>query len=135
MKLYCLLKSQLQEWHERMRPLLESAAQHSGERYTADDIYYRAEDGLFQVWVIMEEEIPKALCVTEVTQYPLSKELCIVIMTGEEMPMWVFMIETLENFARDIGCKRIKGYARPGWERVIKQYGYEKTHVILEKIL
>jgi hypothetical protein len=135
LKLFFVLPGQIDDWELTIRPLLNRAADDSGERYTAEDILHRAKEGDMQIWVVMDDHILKALCVTEVTQYPKCKEMCIVIMTGYEMHLWTFLLERLENIARESGCKRFKGYARPGWEKILRPYGYQKTHVILEKDL
>lgn len=135
MKLFFIPKSELSEWSSIITPLLKSASEYSGERYEAEDILLRASEGWFQLWAVMNEHVLEAICVTETTQYPKCKEMSIVIMTGKNMKLWLFLLNNLENIARDMGCKRLKGYARPGWERIINKHGYRKTHVILEKDL
>jgi histone acetyltransferase (RNA polymerase elongator complex component) len=43
------------------------------------------------------------------------------------------LINEVEKFAKEEGCKMMELIARPGWKRVYNNYGYKRTHVVLEK--
>jgi len=43
------------------------------------------------------------------------------------------LINTLENFAKINGCKKLKAYMRPGYKNIMKKYGYKSRHVEFEK--
>ena len=44
-------------------------------------------------------------------------------------------IKHLEKFALDNNCDKMELIARPGWERVLRNFRYKKSHVLLEKSL
>ena len=41
--------------------------------------------------------------------------------------------ESEEDFAWYNKCDSMELIARPGWEKIIKRFGYKKSHVLLEK--
>ena len=46
---------------------------------------------------------------------------------------WQYLVKDIEQFAKDEGCKMMELIARPGWQKVLNNYGYQRTHVVLEK--
>ena len=71
--------------------------------------------------------------VTEILQRPLKKCLNIRIMTGHHRDKWQHLIKNIEQFAWDNKCDSMELIARPGWQKVLSRYGYNRTHVLLEK--
>ena len=53
------------------------------------------------------------------------------------MQLWLVLhhVKDLETWAKGKGCKKMELFARPGWSKLMKTKGYEKTHVQLEKEL
>jgi len=89
-----------------------------------DDIKARKR----QLWVVGDG---MAAVLTTVRDDRL--QTCVIThAAGENMRSWVHMISLIEDWARDIGAKRLEAIARPGWEKVLDM---KKTHVVLEKRL
>jgi hypothetical protein len=42
-------------------------------------------------------------------------------------------IKKIEDFAWKNDCDSMELVARPGWEKVLRRFGYSKSHVLLEK--
>jgi hypothetical protein len=42
------------------------------------------------------------------------------------------MLEVLQKFAKDNGCKIIESYGRPGWEKVFTDDGFKKRFMFYE---
>jgi hypothetical protein len=42
-------------------------------------------------------------------------------------------VDIITKFAKSNNCKRLCLWARPGWEKVSKKWGWQKKHVQLEK--
>jgi hypothetical protein len=51
------------------------------------------------------------------------------------MKKWVHVMDEIANWAKSEECTHVESWARPGWERVLKQYQFKKTHVLLERKL
>ena len=87
-----------------------------------------------QCWGIARNHQVVAVALTRITTG--NYKICeITHLTGEGLREWHAAFLEIEKWARSLGCVRIKALARPGYERVGKQYGLRKTHVMLEKDL
>jgi hypothetical protein len=98
-------------------------------------------DSKCQLWILWDAEEPIAekkyygVVITEVIQRPLQKCFYIRIMTGHHREKWQHLVKHLEKFALDNNCDKMELIARPGWERVLRNFRYKKSHVLLEKQL
>jgi hypothetical protein len=114
---------------------IEEACLTSRGKEKAFDIRRSAHHGEKQIWVVWDEETKDALAavVTELVIYPRKKVCHIQICIGEERERWQHHIRIIENWAREKGCRGMSLVARPGWSRVLKQFGYDTTHHLVEK--
>lgn len=81
-----------------------------------------------QLWVLERGNEVQAAILTSVT--PDRHYTCEVThAAGQNRTEWQHLWPAIEHWAREIGCKRIRATARPGWERILP---LKKTHVILE---
>ena len=104
--------------------------------------YARAEhikkdilDNKMQLWILLDSETKEyyGVCVTEIIQRPLQRCLNIKIMKGRHRDKWEHLIKHVEEFAWHNNCDLLELVARPGWKKILKQYGYKESHVLLEK--
>tara|TARA_B110000211_G_scaffold30977_1_gene31465 strand:- start:153 stop:365 length:213 start_codon:yes stop_codon:yes gene_type:complete len=56
-------------------------------------------------------------------------------MTGRQRHKWQFLVKDIEQFAIDEDCLMMELLARPGWKRILNNFDYKMTHVVLEKKL
>lgn len=56
-------------------------------------------------------------------------------MAGHGRQQWQHLLPELENMLRDAGVKECRPLCRPGWSRILKQHGYQLTHVQMQKVL
>lgn len=132
MHLLLMDDSNFDAWLTRIKPWADFTAEHSGARYDGDHVIAKARSGDIQIFLIVDNQVAKALLTTEIIDFPKMREFRILTGTGIEMNTWIELLPSLEKFARNNNCTRIGMMARPGWERVLK---YTKTHVHLEKDL
>jgi len=91
-----------------------------------------------QLWFLWdkEQDIPNRLygiVITEIIQRPLQRCLNIKIMTGKHREKWQHLIKNIEDFAWQNQCDLLELVARPGWKKILKPFGYQESHVLLEK--
>jgi hypothetical protein len=89
-----------------------------------------------QLWILWDKESEHkyyGVVVTEIIQRPLQRVLNIKIMTGTHREKWQQLVKEIEDFAWFNNCDSMELVARPGWEKVLKRFGYKKSHVLLEK--
>tara|TARA_R110000764_G_scaffold213377_2_gene299765 strand:+ start:651 stop:1067 length:417 start_codon:yes stop_codon:yes gene_type:complete len=117
-------------------PLVEQACNTNGG-YNAKHILEFLEAGLMQLWMAVDKDTNAVLCccVTEIRQYPNFKVCDLRITTGEQFERWYNYMDRICEWAKSSGCAKMEIFARPGWERILKEKGFKKTHVQIEKLL
>lgn len=121
-------------WDE-IRPFAESAAERSQGMWDITCLNEFLVNFLYQAWVYIEDGKIVALVVSRIEPFPTGlKVLWVETATGEHRERWQRLaVDTLEEFARGEGCGLIRLVARPGWQRVFRDY--EVSHVLLDKRL
>jgi hypothetical protein len=118
---------------------IKSALAYSGQLTDSDFVFDTLKEGKFQLWVLWDKNQKKTIdkyfgvVVTEIIKRKFGKVCHIYIMTGKQRTKWQHLITKVEDFAKQEGCKMMELIARPGWQRVLDDYGYKRTHVVLEK--
>jgi hypothetical protein len=118
---------------------IKSALSYSGQLTDSDFVFDTLKEGKFQLWVLWDKNQKKTIdkyfgvVVTEIIKRKFGKVCHIYIMTGKQRTKWQHLITKVEDFAKQEDCKMMELIARPGWQRVLDDYGYKRTHVVLEK--
>jgi len=123
----------------KVEPDIKSALERSGQYANSNHIKQHCLKNEMQLWILWNKENKDkkyyGVVITEVIQRPLIKVLNIRIMVGNNRENWQHYISIIEDFAKQNGCDKMELIARPGWERVLKQFNYTKSHVVLDKNL
>ena len=118
---------------------IKGALAYSSQLTDSDFVYDLAKKGNFQIWVLWhkDEKITSkkyyGVVVTEIIQRKFGKVCHIYIMTGRQRLKWQHLISVLEDFAEEQECQQMELFARPGWQKILQNYNYKRTHVVLEK--
>lgn len=130
--LYGVQTDQVDQIWRFVIPLLEKAFDFADGKYSIDTIYQEIKKQTMQLWVIFDKQYHlKAICITQIIFYPTEKRLAILFMAGFDMEKWLDLIDGLFGFAKQHDCKSIEVYGRPGWEKALKKYGFEKIHTVM----
>jgi hypothetical protein len=108
-----------------MRARLRKALAIGGDVYDVADIIEAVHDGKMQVF----SRGDTALVVTEIGVFPRKKVLNVVALCGKLEDV-MSMHDELVAFAREQGCAFISSFGRPGWSRVLPEYGWRRTGVV-----
>ena len=125
------------DWWKKIAPWLLKGCE-QGREFTALDIGRACADRTMQLWIVYEKETEEvvAVVVTEIMDYPSLKTCLVNLLVGERMSEWVHYLEdVLEPWAREQGCKTIRGWCREGLMRILEPRGWEFGRVLLEKKL
>ena len=120
---------------------IAEALSFSGNQTDADFVYESIKSEKMQLWVLWNKEQPTptekyyGVVVTEIIQRKLKKSCHIFIMTGRNRQKWTPLIKVLEDFAVEQKCDQMELFARPGWQKVLQNFKYKRTHIVLEKQL
>jgi hypothetical protein len=122
---------------DKLAAFLDTAAVYSRGRSFPDDLLRSILSGVYQLWVVHDDEpVIHGLFMTEVVQYPQKKLLCIqhcVIENNLMNEVEDQMQEIAERYAREAGCGGIEFVGRPGWKRHAMRYGYSAQSVKYQK--
>lgn len=98
------------------------------------DIYKLIASGEWVLWLCMVPESREitTVVVTTFIQYPQVKNLRIIFLSGDDED-WAHGIGVFEDFARNNLCHAIEILGRKGWERTLRDSGYEFQNITLRK--
>lgn len=121
---------------DEARPFIEEHLERCAEAgmFTADDLVAAIKDRSRQCWVVVAGGGVEAMLLTQIGEDRL-KTCRITHLSGQRPWEWAHLIAALEAWAVSVGCKRMEAHAHPNWERMGKEAGFRKTHIIIEKEL
>ena len=118
---------------------INEALSYSGNHTDSEFVFDTLKQEKMQLWVLWDKEKKTTLekyygvVVTEIIQRKLKKVCHIFIMTGRHRQMWQHLVKNIEEFASKNDCDGLELIARPGWQKILQNYNYKRTHVVLEK--
>lgn len=122
------------QWWPEVAGWCEAALEHGGGLLALEDVKQAVENRDMQLWVIHEWRELKAVCVTEIRQWPRAKVLTAIIVGGEDMPRWVAALDdVLARYAASTGCKAVEAHGRRGWTKTLRALGWHDAVVTFAK--
>lgn len=110
-----------------------------GER-NVDDIYYSLIHEQLTLWVAVDkEEGIIGVMITQILFHPQYKVLALPLIGAKPHTInkWFFKSwekdSPLLQYAKENNCKRIEGYARDGWLKMIEKIGFKKYNTVVTK--
>lgn len=139
MNLVNIPSSQLDDVWNLVKKDIQQALSYSGNHTDAQFVYDTVKQNKMQLWVLWDNSkkttIEKyyGVVVTEIVERKLKKSCNIFVVTGRHRQKWQHLIKILEDFALKQNCTNMELIARKGWKRIMEQFDYKQTHVVLEK--
>ncbi len=139
MKLVRIPADQLDTVWSLIEKDIKDALAFSGNLTSSSFVLENSKKNKFQIWVLWDKDKKTTrekyfgVVVTELIKRELGKVCHIYIMTGRQRHKWQFLIKDIEQFAKDEDCLMMELIARPGWKRILNNFDYKMTHVVLEK--
>ena len=139
MKLVRIPTSNINEVWPLVKKDIADALVFSGNHTDAQFVFDTLKQEKFQLFIVWDKNQKTTLekyygvVVTEIVEKKLTKACHIFIMTGRQRQKWTALIKVIEDFAEQNNCDLLELIARPGWQRILKDYNYKRTHVVLEK--
>lgn len=121
-------------WPE-IEPFLEALAANGSGRYKTADYVRALALRDMQLWAARDENKVLAIMLSEMRSYPHANIMRLIGVNGGDMSEWVGHMPQIERWAKIQGASVLEACAPMGWERVLKPFGFKKTHVVLEKPL
>jgi IS1 family transposase len=139
MNLVNIPSSNLDDVWSLVKKDISDALSYSGNHTDAQFVYDCIKEKKMQLWVVWDKDkkttIDKyyGVVVTEIVKRKLIQSCNIFIVTGRHRQQWQHLISVLEDFAIENNCTNMELIARKGWQRIMEQFDYKQTHVVLEK--
>ena len=139
MNLVNIPSSNLDDVWSLVKKDISEALSYSGNHTDSDFVYDCVKENKMQLWVVWDKDKPTTLekyygvVVTEIVKRKLIQSCNIFIVTGRHRQQWQHLISVLEDFAIENNCTNMELIARKGWKRIMEQFDYKQTHVVLEK--
>jgi hypothetical protein len=88
-------------------------------------------DGTYALWVVLDEDDNiVAAFTTRLIVYPSRRALALDWVGGTRMKEWADqMIDTMRQYASEVGCEHLEGYGRKGWGRFLEKYGFYPEYI------
>jgi len=122
-------------WPEIVRQLNE-CPQVWRKWWTLDALYDAAAAHYIQCWAVGTEDSIHGMAFSRITELPTGSFFQVFLSCGHGLIEKADEIEaTWERFADYHNCVMAEINGRPGWERVLKKRGFEKTSTTMSKSL
>jgi hypothetical protein len=135
-ELVCVDPTRVHEIWPHVAPLLRQAILRTGLSAFAD-IERDILAGRALLWLAVGGEVGRlaieAVASTSLQQTDAGKVCVITACAGANMARWLPLISSIEVYAREEGCTRVRIFGRKGWLRALE--GFRAKHVILDKEL
>lgn len=105
---------------------------------TLDNVYKAVLDGKMQLWVIFDEGIVVAACVTTILEFPSGKRAARTLLLGGEKPLlWGKILDDwLDEWAKLHGCHTLEAFVSTRMmEHLIKTRGYKHFYHVVGRNL
>jgi len=119
--------------------MVREALRYSGRFAEAEDIKEAIRHAEMQLFLAFGHEgdgLNKvfAVTVTRITDLERLRQLEGIICTGTKRELWQEkMANMMEIFAKQGNCDRICMLMRPGWSRIMKEFGWQPKHIEMVK--
>ena len=139
MNLVNIPSSNLDDVWNLVKKDISDALSYSGDHTDSQFVYDCVKENKMQLWVVWDKDKSTTLekyfgvVVTEIVKRKLIQSCNIFIVTGKHRQKWQHLISVLEDFAIENNCTNMELIARKGWQRIMEQFDYKQTHVVLEK--
>lgn len=103
--------------------------------WTVEEVFEAIKETEAQVWGVVVDGQIIGIWITKVECNSKRKYGLVWIAAGEGLNLGLPLFTECEQWFKEMGCQYIEEWGRPGWQRVMKQYGYEAKQVVLRKYL
>jgi hypothetical protein len=117
-----------------LEPLFARACEADPSDLTVERIKAEAVSGRRMIWTLTDGDRAAPL-LSAFSTVDDGLKVCIGPLAGDEMELWLPLLCDLESHAKEAGFSVSHIEGRPGWQRVLKPYGYRVARVVLEKDL
>jgi len=122
-------------WEETVRPKIVECFEKTREhRWLPEDVLESLMKKDMQLWVLHDTEV-RCFVVTEIIEYPRSKECLLFLVVGEIPGGWDDPMAQMEEWAKEQGCSHIATMGRLGTAKNVRKMGWDNRQTYCVKEL
>jgi len=138
MKIILLTHDQVSEHWSVINGFLSKAIDYGQGESTTTDYLRKVLNNQAHCWAVIDEErniVGAGL--TQFINYAQHTTLHVISFSGDDFENQSKVFETVEQFARDAGCKSIEQWGRKGWAKLLPKYvpGFKEVYTVMRKDL
>ena len=133
-----LTKEQTIENWPTLSRYLRQVIEHGQGESTLTDYMRKILTDMAHCWAVVDDSNNiVGAGITQYVQYEQHKTLHIIVFAGSNFEEQSKVFPTVEEFAKQAGCKAIEQWGRPGWAKVLPKYvpGFKEAYVVMRKDL
>jgi hypothetical protein len=112
---------------------VERAFRGNFHRLDLDDVELALKEKRMQLWAIHDGGV-KCVIVTQIVNYYKCKAVRVLTVTGIDHKEWLQLgFDTLMAWGKENGCSLMEMQGRKGWEKPLKQLGFEEPEILMTK--
>lgn len=116
----------MREW-ERCKPWIEAALGYARGTHSIGSVEAGMASGQYVFW-----NGNKSAGITEIHQFPHAKFLHVFLAGGDLDEIRDVLIPIWRHYARRVGCTKLTLCGRRGWERALKQQGWQADLICMQ---
>ena len=115
---------------EDAKKVLHKSVETSAGKFEVEDLRQELKAGQLVLWLVMDGSEVLAALTSRVIEYPGRRAMALDWVGGKHMRKWLpLVLNTLQRYATDCGCKHIEGYGRKAWGRILQKYGWQPEYI------
>lgn len=131
-ELVCVDPTRAAEMWSHVAPMLRAAIERTGLSLFSD-LERDVLSGRALIWLAWNGESIEAAAATALHPTEAGLVCSVLACGGSDMGRWLPLLDRIEGYAKDEGCKRSRIVGRKGWLGVLD--GYRGKHVVMDKEL
>jgi hypothetical protein len=116
---------------ELIAPYLADAVNYSDGKYSLEGVKKMIRDRQAFLFFVSNKTGVMGVLVLRINEYECSRRACLFLLGGKSLDEWMEFFEQIKKWVMQADCDAIELFGRPGWERKLEKFGFEKTHVLL----
>lgn len=136
---------EFETYRDQIIPKLDIACTHSIGRYKSEDVIWYIREGHMQLWLAFEDDSLDGFILTQLIEYPQKKSLRFLCLMGVGVEGWLSFMKTIkdwlpfvkqiEDWSVEKGCSLSQIECPAAWQLYLRDIGYSRGHVLLDKEL
>lgn len=100
---------------------------------TMESLFAEYYEGDAQLWAVYDNDELVSCTITSMAEYATGKVLWVRYMIGSALKDWLHFEASIRDYARELGCTKLKAYCRKGLQRMLPEW--DIAHIVMERKL